>query len=195
MPRPLADWPPFEAGDLISSPLSPVGGLISGFLASFPEYAKAVLESGYAESSEITNRDRALTIARDKLDTFTALSPQEISQLNDDEHEIRLAEFRKPRDERIEAKSRLQSALDDANAFTPPSAAHQKFADFLIEELTTAIADIQTTGPDPPQPSDNAFSVREEAALQAVVVQLVGVLEGEGSPTDILWVKDLLDAL
>jgi len=194
MPRPLADWPPFESDDLIASPRSPINDLISGSTPSFSDYAKAVLASGFPESAGISNRSRALTRAQARLDVFNARSTQEIAQLNNDEHQKLIADFHKIRDERIAAKSRLQSALDDANAFIPPSADHQKFVDFLILQLQDAIAAIELSGPDPPKPTNNAFRVREVARLQFAIDRTVDLVERE-SAADIQWVKDLKDSL
>lgn len=190
MPRPIAAWPPQAAHD--ESVVDAVG---TGRLASFNQYAREVLRQGYPESLGVSLRESQIQEALDALDAFNALSQPEITQVRDEEHDKRVDDVRTSNNAVAATKGRHEAMLAQAGAFVPPSPAHQVFADFLVNQLTQAVADSPLPRPDPPIGGVAQFKARRQSELQAEIDRLESAAALVASASDNQWVKDLQSAL
>lgn len=188
MPRPVGQWtlPEDEEKDLLAR----IGGQDHTFL----EFAAQALHFGYPQSSTISHIILRKVIADQALLDFDALPPGESVRINNEQHAKIVSVHRKNVDILNDRRLRYQNMLAAAQAFTPPSAEHQDFVDYLIARVQEAIAEIPTPGADPPKPTPAAFAVAERAKLQAAIDHTAREA-AQDSAADVQWVVDLLDAL
>ena len=188
MPRPISEWtlPEEEEKTLIAS--------IGAGGASFRTFAEQVLRHGYPRSAAIPRLVKSKLLADQALFDFDALPPSEIARLNNEKHAKIISNHRGNVDRLAARRLRYQNVLAAAQAFTPPSAEHRDFADFLISKMQQAIAELPTPGADPPKATPAAFVSSKRADLQRASDN-AGREAARDSVADVQWVGDLLAAL
>lgn len=186
MPRPTGPWKvPERLERWIIDEIS------DGRIRTLKDFATSVLEGGYEESGAISITEQKLVDSENQLADFLALTNQELAALNNDINTTRRDRNSVSQERAQGVKGRLQSLLVKAQAFTPPSAEHRDFADYLVSKMETAIEaiDIPDTPDNVPLPQ---FIAQRTAQLEADVAQQL--LAGE-TAADVQWVKDLLNSL
>lgn len=186
MPRPTGPWkvPEQREREILDA-------ITKGRIRTLDDYASAVLEGGYEDSTTIEVTEQKLADAEQQLAEFLALPNQALALLNNDRNTDR----RNRNDVRLKrstgSRQRLQALLVEAQAFSPPSAAHQDFADYLVSTIETEIAAIED--PDPPivVPLPQ-FIARRTAQLEADVSEKRLASE---TAADVQWVQDLRDSV